>query len=162
MLRHVCRAFNNDDICAAEAGTGVGKSLAYLVPAVAWAARNGERVVVSTNTINLQQQLMEKDIPLAKKVLGEDPKVVLVKGRGNYLCLHRLGEALEEMGLFDEKDAELLSIREWGRTTETGQPHRPVLLSHRRNVVKGMLRGRRLPRAAVRPARWMLRCEGAP
>jgi ATP-dependent DNA helicase DinG len=120
MLRLVCRAFNNDEICAAEAGTGVGKSLAYLVPAVAWAVRNGERVVVSTNTINLQQQLMEKDIPLAKKVLGEDPKVVLVKGRGNYLCLHRLNEALEEMGLFDERDPELLSIREWARTTETG------------------------------------------
>ena len=75
---------------------------------------------MSTNTINLQQQLMEKDIPLAKKVVGEDPKVVLVKGRGNYLCMHRLGEALEEMGLFDEQDPELLSIREWGRTTETG------------------------------------------
>ncbi len=120
MLRQVCRAFNHDEICAAEAGTGVGKSLAYLVPAVAWAVRNGERVVVSTNTINLQQQLVEKDIPLAKKVLGEDPKVVLVKGRGNYLCLHRLNEAIEEMGLFDERDPELLSIREWARTTETG------------------------------------------
>jgi ATP-dependent DNA helicase DinG len=120
MLRQVCRAFNNDEICAAEAGTGVGKSLAYLVPAVAWVVANGERVVVSTNTINLQQQLMEKDIPLAKKVVGEDPKVVLVKGRGNYLCQHRLSEALEEMGLFEERDAELLSIREWARTTETG------------------------------------------
>ncbi|HTZ51215.1 MAG TPA: helicase C-terminal domain-containing protein [Spirochaetia bacterium] len=120
MLRQVARAFNRDEICAAEAGTGVGKSLAYLVPAVAWAVQNGERVIVSTNTINLQQQLMEKDIPLAKKVLGQDPKVVLVKGRGNYLCLHRLNEALEEMGLFEEQDPELLSIREWARTTETG------------------------------------------
>jgi ATP-dependent DNA helicase DinG len=120
MLRLVSRAFNNDEICAAEAGTGVGKSLAYLVPAVAWAVQNGERVVVSTNTINLQQQLMEKDIPLAKKVLGEDPKVVLVKGRGNYLCPHRLDEALEEMSLFEEGDSELLSIKEWARTTETG------------------------------------------
>lgn len=120
MLRQICRAFNNDEICAAEAGTGVGKSLAYLVPAVAWVVQNGERVVVSTNTINLQQQLVEKDIPLAKKVLGEDPKVVLVKGRGNYLCLHRLNEALEEMGLFEERDPELLSIREWARTTDTG------------------------------------------
>ncbi|MGA2975608.1 MAG: helicase C-terminal domain-containing protein [Spirochaetia bacterium] len=120
MLRQVCRAFNNDEISAAEAGTGVGKSLAYLLPAVAWVLRNGERVVVSTNTINLQQQLIEKDIPLAKKVLGEDPKVVLVKGRGNYLCLHRLNETLEEMGLFDERDPDLLAIREWARTTETG------------------------------------------
>lgn len=120
MLRLVCRAFNGDEICAAEAGTGVGKSLAYLLPAVAWAALNGERVVISTNTINLQQQLVEKDIPLAKKVLGQDPKVVLVKGRRNYLCLHRLNEALDELGLFDERDPELLAIREWARTTETG------------------------------------------
>ena len=120
MLRQVCRAFNNDEICAAEAGTGVGKSLAYLLPALLWAVQNNERVVVSTNTINLQQQLVEKDIPLVKRVLGEDPKVVLVKGRGNYLCLHRLNEALDEMGLFDERDPDLLSIREWARTTETG------------------------------------------
>ncbi len=120
MLRQVCRAFNNDEICAAEAGTGVGKSLAYLLPAVSWAVQNGERVVVSTNTINLQQQLIEKDIPLAKKVLGQDLKVVLVKGRGNYLCQHRLNEALDEMSLFDERDPDLLSIREWARTTETG------------------------------------------
>ncbi len=120
MLRLVCRAFNGDEICAAEAGTGVGKSLAYLLPAVTWAMRNDERVVVSTNTINLQQQLIEKDIPLVKKVLGKDPKVVLVKGRGNYLCLHRLNEAIEELGLFDESDPDLLAIREWARTTETG------------------------------------------
>jgi ATP-dependent DNA helicase DinG len=120
MLRLVCQAFNGEEICAAEAGTGVGKSIAYLVPAVAWAIQNRERVVVSTNTINLQQQLVEKDIPLVKKILGQDPKVVLVKGRGNYLCLHRLNEALEEQSLFDERDPELLSIREWARTTETG------------------------------------------
>ncbi|MCX7039315.1 MAG: helicase c2, partial [Spirochaetes bacterium] len=120
MLAAVCDSFNGDEICAAEAGTGVGKSLAYLLPAVAWAESNGERVVVSTNTINLQQQLMEKDIPLAKKVLGVDPKVVLVKGRGNYLCQARLAEALEEMSLFDERDPDLLAIREWARTTETG------------------------------------------
>jgi ATP-dependent DNA helicase DinG len=120
MLRMVCRAFNGDEICAAEAGTGVGKSLAYLLPAVAWAVKNGERVVVSTNTINLQQQLIEKDIPLVKKVIGQDPKVVLVKGRGNYLCPHRLAEAVEEMGLFEENDTDLLAIREWARTTETG------------------------------------------
>jgi ATP-dependent DNA helicase DinG len=120
MLAAVCDSFNGDEICAAEAGTGVGKSLAYLLPAVAWAETNGERVVVSTNTINLQQQLMEKDIPLAKKVLGIDPRVVLVKGRGNYLCQVRLAEALEEMTLFDERDPDLLAIREWARTTETG------------------------------------------
>ena len=120
MLRAVCDSFNGDEICAAEAGTGVGKSIAYLVPAVAWAEQNGERVVVSTNTINLQQQLVEKDIPLVKRVLGVDTKVVLVKGRGNYLCQVRLAEALEEMSLFEEQDPDLLAIQEWARTTETG------------------------------------------
>lgn len=120
MLKLVCDAFNGDEICAVEAGTGVGKSLAYLLPAVAWAAGNEERVVISTNTINLQQQIVEKDIPLAKKVLGQDPKVVLVKGRGNYLCPHRLEEALEELSLFEERDPDTLAISEWARTTETG------------------------------------------
>ena len=120
MLRLVSRAFNGDELCAAEAGTGVGKSLAYLLPALAWALRNKERVVVSTNTINLQQQLMDKDIPLVKRILGADPKVVLVKGRRNYLCLHRMNETLDEMSLFQERDLEIDAIREWARTTETG------------------------------------------
>jgi ATP-dependent DNA helicase DinG len=123
MLRAVCDAFNGDGILAVEAGTGVGKSLAYLLPALAWAARNGERVVVSTNTINLQQQLIEKDIPLVKRVLAHDrldPRVALVKGRGNYLCLHRLAEAVEETTLFEEADPELAAIAEWGLTTSTG------------------------------------------
>ncbi len=79
--------------CAAGTRYGGGEVHRLPVPALAWAVQNGERVVVSTNTINLQQQLMERDIPLVKKVLGRDPKVVLVKGRGNYLCLHRLNEA---------------------------------------------------------------------
>ncbi|HVP18827.1 MAG TPA: helicase C-terminal domain-containing protein, partial [Spirochaetia bacterium] len=120
MLRLVCRSFNGDELSAAEAGTGVGKSLAYLLPAMAWALGNNERVIISTNTINLQQQLMDKDIPLVKRILGEDPKVVLVKGRRNYLCLHRLNEALDEMSLFDERDPEIVAVREWARTTETG------------------------------------------
>lgn len=123
MLRAVCDAFNGDGILAVEAGTGVGKSLAYLLPALAWAARNGERIVVSTNTINLQQQLMEKDIPLVKRVLaldGLEARVALVKGRGNYLCLHRLAEAVEETTLFDEPDSELAAIGEWALTTSTG------------------------------------------
>jgi len=121
MLREVCGAFNGDGLLAAEAGTGVGKSLAYLIPALAWAKQNGERVVVSTNTINLQQQLVEKDIPLVKRILGEpDLKVALVKGRGNYLCLRRLTEALEEATLFEDPDPDLEAIREWSRTTSTG------------------------------------------
>jgi len=121
MLRLVVRALNESSLCAAEAGTGVGKSFAYLLPALAWAIRNDERVVVSTATINLQQQLVEKDIPVVKQLLGTDAKVVLVKGRGNYLCLNRLDELVEEEGgLFDQENSELAAIREWAKTTATG------------------------------------------
>lgn len=120
MLALIAEAFNEDELVAVEAGTGVGKSLAYLLPAIAWADANGERVVVSTATINLQQQLVEKDIPLAKRILGSDLKAVLVKGRGNYLCRTRLQEALEEVGLFEEADPELAALKEWADATENG------------------------------------------
>ncbi|MFP4329388.1 MAG: helicase C-terminal domain-containing protein [Spirochaetaceae bacterium] len=120
MLKMVARAFNDEQILAAEAGTGVGKSLAYLIPAVAWATTNRERVVVSTATINLQQQLLEKDIPAAAAALGVSVRAVLMKGRGNYLCPRRLREALEEQDLFSEEDGELEAIAEWASVTETG------------------------------------------
>ena len=89
LLKRICTAFNEDKIAAFEAGTGVGKSFAYLIPAVLWAVKNKERVVVSTGTINLQQQLYEKDIPAAKSLLNLDFSAVLMKGRQNYLCLRR-------------------------------------------------------------------------
>ncbi|HUX11435.1 MAG TPA: helicase C-terminal domain-containing protein [Spirochaetia bacterium] len=121
MLRLVTRALNESRLCVAEAGTGVGKSFAYLLPALAWAIQNDERVVVSTATINLQQQLVEKDIPLVKKMLDTDAKVVLVKGRGNYLCVNRLEELIEEEGgLFEEANGELDAIRAWAKETATG------------------------------------------
>ena len=120
MLRMVCRGFNGDTLCVVEAGTGVGKSLAYLIPAVEWAARNRERVVVSTATINLQQQLLDNDIPLVLRLLGSDAKAVLAKGRGNYLCRARLEESLEELALLEESDEELAAIRSWAESTETG------------------------------------------
>jgi ATP-dependent DNA helicase DinG len=120
LLRFACRLLNHSSIGIAEAGTGVGKSLAYLIPAAAWILRNEERVVVSTATINLQQQLMEQDIPLIAKIFGRDIQAHLVKGRGNYLCLNRLEEALEEYSLFEEKDEELDAIRDWSRTSPTG------------------------------------------
>ena len=73
-----------------EAGTGTGKSLAYLVPAVLWAAKNNQRIVISTNTINLQDQLINNDVPLLKKVMEQDFRAEVMKGRGNYLCPRRL------------------------------------------------------------------------
>ncbi len=120
MLRYVAGAFDQASLLAVEAGTGVGKSFAYLIPALAWAATNDERVVISTATINLQQQLIEKDIPAVKKMLGLDVPAVLVKGRGNYLCLKRLGEALDEATLFEEPEEELVAVKEWSRNAIAG------------------------------------------
>jgi len=120
MLKFVCGAFNAGELRIAEAGTGVGKSLAYLIPAFQWVLENDERVVISTATINLQQQLVEKDIPLVSRILGRDPGYMLVKGRGNYLCLNRVREALEETNLFDEEDEDLKAIHAWAGATTTG------------------------------------------
>ena len=120
LLEAVTRSFNEDGICVAEAGTGVGKSLAYLIPAFDWANRNEERVVISTATINLQHQLIDQDIPLVQKLLKLKTKAVLVKGRGNYLCHRRLLEELEEASLFREENDELKKIQDWSRATTTG------------------------------------------
>ena len=130
LLQAACDAFNDEVIVAAEAGTGIGKSLAYLVPAVAWADANDERVVVSTATINLQQQLMAHDLPLVQRMLGTAVKSCLVKGRGNYLCLRRLREAhaeaqglsagAAERPLDAPAAAEVRAIYEWSLATPTG------------------------------------------
>jgi ATP-dependent DNA helicase DinG len=120
LLRSIARSFNEDLVLAAEAGTGVGKSFAYLIPAFAWAERNQGRVVVSTGTINLQQQLVEKDIPVVRELLGSTVPYMLVKGRGNYLCLNRLDETLSEDPMFLDGGEELRRILEWSASTETG------------------------------------------
>ncbi|MBN2470937.1 MAG: DEAD/DEAH box helicase [Anaerolineae bacterium] len=90
MLRAVVEAFNNRHHLMVEAGTGTGKSIAYLLPAIYWSLRNNERVVISTDTINLQEQLLNKDIPLLKQLLGLEFTAAVVKGRNNYLCPRRL------------------------------------------------------------------------
>src|SRR3989442_12024403 len=89
MLSAVCDAFDDDRHLLVEAGTGTGKSMASLVPAIHFAVANSRPVVVSTNTINLQDQLVEKDIPDLRKVLGLDFRALVLKGRSNYLCRHR-------------------------------------------------------------------------
>jgi ATP-dependent DNA helicase DinG len=90
MTRAIVDGFNNSDHIMIEAGTGTGKSIAYLVPAIAWATQNNERVVISTNTINLQEQLLDKDIPALQEALGIPFTATVLKGRGNYLCPRRL------------------------------------------------------------------------
>ncbi|WP_461248157.1 DEAD/DEAH box helicase, partial [Treponema sp. R6D11] len=102
MLALIIRAFNEDALVMAEAGTGVGKSFAYLLPAMHFALENKEKVVISTATITLQQQLFEKDIPLVASSMGDVKiKSVIMKGRGNYLCLRRLNDTLQEGLLFE-------------------------------------------------------------
>ncbi|NLX08096.1 MAG: DEAD/DEAH box helicase, partial [Chloroflexi bacterium] len=90
MLRAVGNAFNTGEHLMVEAPTGVGKSLAYLIPAIDWATQNNERVVISTATINLQDQLIDKDLPILSEALGVECRAAVVKGRGNYLCPRRL------------------------------------------------------------------------
>ncbi len=114
-------AFNRGQLAVIEAGTGTGKSLAYLVPALLWALNNGERVVVSTNTINLQQQLISKDLPLLRRATGLEFRAVLVKGRSNYLCRRRSQEAGREPGLFaSSEETELQQILQWAEATSDG------------------------------------------
>lgn len=122
MMEAVVDAFNEDGVAVIEAPTGVGKTMAYLLPAVQWALRNGERVVISTRTINLQEQIVEKDVPLLQHCFKEKFAAVLVKGRQNYVCPRRLERALSEATLFDEADVQetLKAIAEWAAKTEDG------------------------------------------
>ena len=105
-----------------EAGTGVGKSFAYLVPAILYARAQQKKAVICTHTINLQEQLVEKDLPVLKKILGVDFSYAMLKGRGNYLCTRRLQKAMQQAdALFTSPEiAELKRLYEWSRTTEDG------------------------------------------
>ena len=106
-----------------EAGTGVGKSFAYLLPSIGRIVDHGERVVICTNTISLQEQLIEKDIPLLNAVIPEEFSAVLVKGRGNYVSLRRLKLASERQNrlLVDDSERHSLEmIEEWAYTTRDG------------------------------------------
>ena len=122
LMEAAAEAFNQNKIAVVEAPTGVGKTFAYLLPAALWAKRNKERIVISTRTINLQEQIIDKDIPLIRRCIGEPLEACLVKGRGNYLCLRKLERALTETGLFDDETTtnQLTAIGEWAERTEDG------------------------------------------
>src|SRR5690348_4610394 len=121
MARAVMRAFEEKRHLIVEAGTGTGKTLAYLVPAIAAALGGNGRVIISTGTKNLQEQLMEKDIPFLQSVLPKRFAATYMKGRGNYVCLNRLGraqsapvlEGLEEVDYFEE-------VTQWSKESDTG------------------------------------------
>ncbi|MFF8500776.1 ATP-dependent DNA helicase [Streptomyces anulatus] len=132
MAAAVAEAVDDQSHLLVQAGTGTGKSLGYLVPALA----HGERVVVATATLALQRQLVERDLPRTVEslhpLLRRRPQFAMLKGRSNYLCLHRLHEGVpqdEEEGLFDQFEAaapssklgqDLLRLRDWSDETETG------------------------------------------
>ncbi|MBD3347868.1 MAG: DEAD/DEAH box helicase, partial [Candidatus Eisenbacteria bacterium] len=119
MLRAVGDALTGGVHLLVEAGTGVGKSLAYLVPAIYFAVQNGERVVISTNTRNLQEQLFQKDMPFLAGVLDLPFSSSLLKGRSNYLCAQRWRQVLQK-GMTQAERSRLLPVVVWELETESG------------------------------------------
>ena len=118
----VIRALEAGQNLVAEAGTGVGKSLAYLIPAILYGQAHAKKAIIATHTINLQEQLAEKDLPMLQRILPVDFSFTMLKGRANYLCTRRLQRALVRAGgLFTSPEvAELKRVHEWSRTTEDG------------------------------------------
>lgn len=125
VLRAITRSFNDRRHLMIEAGTGVGKSLAYLVPSVQWSFLNDTPVVISTATRNLQSQLVDFDLPRAAKTLGEDApgfRATVLKGRTNYLCLRALEEFMQAgyFALTEDEKTEMLCLVEWLHRTVDG------------------------------------------
>src|SRR5437899_4612235 len=122
MAARVAQALQEEQHLVVEAGTGVGKSLGYLVPTVLSALEQHKKAIISTHTINLQEQLLHKDIPILKKVLPVEFDAALMKGRQNYLCPRRLERALQSSKeLFTgPEDNELNRIAEWASQTRDG------------------------------------------
>ena len=122
MATKVAETFNRSEFLLCEAPTGVGKSLAYLLPASWWASQNRERVVISTQTKSLQTQLFYKDLPQVQQAMDYKFQAVLLKGKGNYICLHKYYELLPEAEIsFERRDREALAaLSLWADKTKTG------------------------------------------
>jgi len=125
MAQQVLRAFNEGDHLLLEAGTGIGKSLAYLVPAALWSVSNGRRVIIATNTITLQEQLLDKELPLLQRVLADTqqytPQIALLKGRHHYLCTRRFHRWRKSHRLSPSELTFLAKILIWLPTTKRGE-----------------------------------------
>ena len=125
MAQYIQEAINEDKKIIVEAGTGTGKTLAYLIPAIKWAVANKKKVIIATNTINLQEQLLLKDIPLAKSIIKDEFSYVLVKGRNNYVCKRlfnelALGKNIDIETFSIEAREQIEYILKWGNKTKTG------------------------------------------
>lgn len=118
----VAKALKGNEHLIVEAGTGVGKSLAYLIPAILHAVGQNKKAVISTHTINLQEQLTEKDLPMLRQVLPVEFSFTMLKGRGNYLCTRRLQRARHQATtlLTSTEMEELKRITEWAKKTTDG------------------------------------------
>ncbi|PRX33617.1 ATP-dependent DNA helicase DinG [Orenia metallireducens] len=116
----IAEVFSKKEHLLVEAGTGTGKSLAYLVPSILMALKEEEKVIISTNTINLQEQLIKKDIPLLQEIFNLDFKAVLVKGRKNYICIRRLVQFGKSAQLDNQGYNTLSKVHNWVLETETG------------------------------------------
>ena len=125
MAQYIQDAINEDRKIIVEAGTGTGKTLAYLIPSIKWAVTNKKKVIIATNTINLQEQLLLKDIPLAKSIIKDEFSYVLVKGRNNYVCKRlfnelALGKSIDIETFSMEAREQIEYILKWGNKTKTG------------------------------------------
>lgn len=121
MSVQIARAYRDRSIALIEAGTGTGKSFAYLVPAILWALKHKEKTIISTHTISLQEQLLNKDIPFLLRAIKKDIKVALVKGMKNYLCLRKLKEIQAEPILLSPGESqEFRALNEWAASTDDG------------------------------------------
>jgi ATP-dependent DNA helicase DinG len=122
MAIDVAKAINHKSSLIVEAGTGTGKTFAYLIPAfLSLNTKQPKKIVVSTGTKNLQEQLFHKDIPLIKKTLKSNARVALLKGRANYLCKYRLSQYLDNRGQLDAQMLQdLVKVKNWATTTQTG------------------------------------------
>ena len=122
MALEVGQAIENQSSLIVEAGTGTGKTFAYLIPALlSHEQASGKKVIVSTGTKNLQEQLFHKDIPLIKKALATDAQIALLKGRANYLCLYRLEQYKHGRGQLDAQTlTDFVAVQKWAATTHSG------------------------------------------
>ncbi|MDP7010975.1 MAG: helicase C-terminal domain-containing protein [Verrucomicrobiota bacterium] len=122
MASGVMRALETNQNCVIEAGTGVGKSLAYLIPAILHGQAHVKKAIISTHTINLQEQLIQKDLPMLQRILPADFTYTMLKGRANYLCTRRLARAVQRAdSLFTSPEiAELKRVEQWAKETQDG------------------------------------------
>ena len=141
MLRRVAEALNEGEDLMIEAGTGTGKSIAYLLPAARWAVQNGQRVLIATHTINLQDQLLTKDIPDLQQILPTEFKAVALKGRANYVCPARVRQFQERLSAGRGQAVPELELRVlarvlvWLTTTLTGDRQEVFLPTAPENAI---------------------------